>query len=63
MAIVTGILPELPSEHDQQVFGFHFFWEVCQQCWARNPSSRPTVNGIVRQLKVNKFGNINELLC
>lgn len=51
-AITGGITPERPSEGEERVRDFDFLWKLCEQCWARNPTDRPTMEKNLDRLEV-----------
>ena len=40
--IANGKLPEKPSKDDCATEDLDFLWELCTQCWRKEPDTRPT---------------------
>ncbi|KAI6161236.1 hypothetical protein EDD17DRAFT_1590718, partial [Pisolithus thermaeus] len=46
-----GELPRLPASESTQFRMTDAWWRICTSCWAREPSSRPTMRDIVDRVK------------
>ncbi|KAI6095301.1 kinase-like domain-containing protein [Pisolithus croceorrhizus] len=49
--IMWGELPRLPASESTQFRMTDAWWRICTSCWAREPSSRPTMRDIVDRVK------------
>ena len=50
--IASGKLPEEPTESECSMEDLYFLWEICTQCWTRQPDSRLTATDVSRLLSV-----------
>ena len=53
MEIVSGQLPKRPTVDENCIKGLDDIWSVCTCCWATNPTDRPTMDSVLRQLNVS----------
>ena len=49
--IVRGHVPERPSIEDTCSRMSNMWWDMCTHCWKHDPSSRPTMAYIVKQIE------------
>lgn len=50
--IANGNLPERPSKDDCAADDLDFLWEICTQCWKKQPLTRPTATEAFRLLSM-----------
>lgn len=51
-AILTGRLPEKPETSSGWPTHYNRIWEICEECWLKEPTARPRIDAVVAKLKI-----------